>query len=72
MFIELPNESRINIDKIVSYYVLEKDGEKTPSIYIDLVGASYEKIKCTSVEEANLILFALDRAAGIKPLMIKK
>ena len=67
MFIELPNETRVNIDHIVRYNITDNN-----SIHINLIGAGFELINHDSVEGAKQTIIALDRAVGIKPLMIRK
>ena len=67
MFIELPNETRINTDHIISYFL---QGGNT--LYIDLTGESYGNICFDTEQEAEYFIQALDRAVGIKQLMIRK
>ena len=68
MFIELPNESRINIEHITKYYL----HRNVTTLYIYLGVDSYEDITFPTKQEAEYFLQALDRAVGIKQLMIRK
>ena len=69
MSIELPNEVRINTDKINKYYLYNNNNTK---LYIDVDGESYADILFETKQEAEYFLQALDRAVGIKQLMIRK
>ena len=67
MFIELPNDIRVNSDHIINYILQE-------NIIIIYTSSTECRIKLThdSVEGAKQTQIALDRAIGIKPLMIRK
>lgn len=67
MFIELPNETRINTEDISSYSLY-----KTTIIITLRTGDRYIDLKHDSLEDAKLALYALDRAIGIKPFVIRK
>lgn len=68
MFIEL-NEARMNTDHIISYGISNND---TTRIYICFIDGEINTTKYETEEDAKLALYALDRAIGVKPLIIRK
>ena len=66
MFIELPNDERVNIDNIEMYKV------KDNILIIFFKGENLTKYEFSTKQEAEYFLQALDRAVGIKQLMIRK
>lgn len=72
MFIELPNEMRANIDHISVYYIKYSEENKGYTLWIIFEDEGYEPISFDTEDEAKLALYALDRAIGVKPLIIRK
>ena len=72
MFIELPNEMRVNTDHISAYYIKYSETNNVHTLWITFEEDSGEPISFETEEEAKLALYALDRAIGIKPLIIRK
>ena len=68
MFIEL-NETRVNTDHIISYDISNKDATKLLICFVD---GEINTTKYETEEEAKLTLYALDRAIGVKPIIIRK
>ena len=72
MFIELPNEMRVNTDHISAYYIKYNEKNNVYTLWITFEDESSEPISFDTEEEAKLALYALDRAIGVKPLIIRK
>ena len=72
MFIELPNETRVNTDHISAYYIKYSEKHNVHTLWITFEDESSEPISFKTEDEAKLALYALDRAIGIKPLIIRK
>lgn len=72
MFIELPNETRVNTDLILRYYITYSIANNVYTLHIVFKDEKYEYIPFDTEDEAKLALYALDRAIGVKPLIIRK
>ena len=72
MFIELPNETRVNVDHIISYHILYNREKKVYTLWIIFDNEGSEPISFETEEEAKLALYALDRAIGVKPIIVRK
>ena len=72
MFIELPNEMRVNTDHISAYYIKYIEKHKVYTLWITFKDDCVEPISFDTEDEAKLALYALDRAIGVKPLIIRK
>ena len=72
MFIELPSETRVNTDHIISYYILYSKKHNVYTLWIIFENEGSEPISFDTEDEAKLALYALDRAIGVKPLIIRK
>ena len=72
MFIELPNEMRVNTDHISAYYIKYNEKNNVYTLWITFEDESSEPISFDTEDEAKLAIYALDRAIGVKPLIIRK
>ena len=71
MFIEF-NDLRINSEHITAYCAKHNTQNNTYVVWVEFTDGKSEPLSFNTEEEAKHTLYALDRALGVKPVIIRK